>query len=128
MFTSQVCSMTSPISETKIIVFANNSSNQAGIALKVVQEMKFKSEGSDSDVDVSVSDERLVFFDIETYKNMFVICWKFLGDDNVVRMINPKAHEVEALFKLKLIGFYNRRYDNHMLYAASMGYTQRATL
>jgi hypothetical protein len=37
-------------------------------------------------------------------------------------MINPKAHEVEALFKLKLVGFYNSRYDNHILYAASMGY------
>jgi hypothetical protein len=38
-------------------------------------------------------------------------------------MINPKPHEVEALFKLKLVGFYNRRYDNHILYAASMGYS-----
>jgi hypothetical protein len=36
-------------------------------------------------------------------------------------MINPQAHEVEELFKLKLVGFYNRRYDNHILYAAAMG-------
>src|SRR3982751_6352247 len=28
---------------------------------------------------------------------------------------------IEALFRLKLVGFYNRRYDNHMLYGASMG-------
>ena len=53
--------------------------------------------------------------------NLFVVCWKFLGDDNVVKMINPKAFEIERLFKLKLVGFYNRRFDNHILYAASMG-------
>jgi hypothetical protein len=41
----------------------------------------------------------------------------------VVRMINPKPHEVEELFRLKLVGFYNRRYDNHILYAAAMGAT-----
>jgi hypothetical protein len=38
-------------------------------------------------------------------------------------MINPSQAEVEALSKLKLIGFYNRRYDNHILYAAILGYT-----
>ena len=70
-----------------------------------------------------VADDRMAIFDVEVYKNLFVICWKFRGDDTVVRMINPKPNEVEMLFKLKLVGFYNRRYDNHILYAASMGYT-----
>lgn len=108
--------------QTKLIAFANNSTNQAGTALKVVQDMKLSSgNAEDSDVDVEVKDERLVFFDVEVYPNLFVVCWKFLGDDTVVRMINPKAHEVEALFRLRLVGFYNRRYDNHILYAAAMG-------
>lgn len=105
----------------KIIAFANNSTNQAKVSLKVVQDMKFQSENGDSDATVEVDDDRLVFFDVETYPNLFVVCWKFLGDDTVVKMINPKPHEVEALFKLKLVGFYNRRYDNHMLYSASIG-------
>jgi hypothetical protein len=35
--------------------------------------------------------------------------------------VNPKPFEIEQLFKLKLVGFYNRRFDNHILYAASMG-------
>src|SRR5205814_579261 len=70
---------------------------------------------------IKTSDERLAFFDVEVYSNLFVVCWKFQGDADVVRMINPTADEVEALFKLKLVGFYNRRYDNHILYAASMG-------
>ena len=33
-------------------------------------------------------------------------------------MINPTQAEVEALTKLKLVGFYNSRFDNHILYAA----------
>ncbi len=110
----------------QIMVFANNSSNQAGVSLKVVQGMKFKSEDDEevkADAVVEVADDRIVFFDVEVYPNLFVVCWKFQGDDNVVTMINPKPHEVEGLFKLKLVGFYNRRYDNHILYAASMGYS-----
>jgi hypothetical protein len=86
--------------------------------------MKFASNGEiDSEKGVEISDDRIVLFDVEVYKNLFVVCWKFRGDDTVVRMINPKPNEVEALFKLKLVGFYNRRYDNHILYAASMGYS-----
>jgi energy-coupling factor transporter ATP-binding protein EcfA2 len=108
----------------RILAFANNSTHQAGIALKTVQTMKFQSSPEmDSDAVVEVDDDRIVLFDVEVYKNLFVICWKFRGDDTIFRMINPKPHEVEALFKLKLVGFYNRRYDNHILYAASMGYT-----
>ena len=38
-------------------------------------------------------------------------------------MINPSREEVENLTKLKLVGFYNRRFDNHILYAALLGYS-----
>ena len=108
----------------RILAFANNSSHQAAICLKTVQTMKFQSDAEvGSDASVDVADDRMAIFDVEVYKNLFVICWKFRGDDTVVRMINPKPNEVEALFKLKLVGFYNRQYDNHILYAASMGYT-----
>ena len=108
----------------RIIAFANNSTHQAHNCLKTVKTMKFQSESEvSSDIEVQLDDERIVFFDVEIYPNLFVVCWKFRGDDNVVRMINPKAHEVEQLFKLKLVGFYNRRFDNHILYAASLGYS-----
>lgn len=108
----------------RVLAFANNSTNQAANCLKVVRSIKWQSEGEfDADVAVEVDDDRMVIFDVEVYPNLFIVCWKYRGDDTVVRMINPKPHEVEALFKLKLIGFYNRRYDNHMLYARSMGYT-----
>jgi len=108
----------------RLIAFANNSTNQAKTALKVVQNMKFTSDPDiGSDALVKVKDDRLVIFDIEVYPNLFVICWKFRGSDQVVKMINPSQAEVEALTKFKLVGFYNRRYDNHILYAAMLGYT-----
>ena len=108
----------------RILAFANNSTNQASTCLKVVKTMKFQSEGElESDAVVEVDDSRMVIFDIEVYPNLFVICWKFRGDDTVVRMINPKKEDIEDLLKLKLVGFYNRRYDNHILYGASLGYS-----
>jgi hypothetical protein len=114
---------------SRIVAFANNSSNQASAALKVVTEIKWasadagetKEEAFTAEHKVEVSDDRLVFFDVEVYPNLFVIAWKFQGSSEVVRMINPKPHEVAELFKLKLVGFYNRRYDNHIIYAAAMG-------
>ncbi len=109
---------------SRIIAFANNSTHQAQNCLKTVQTMKFASESEvESDAVVEVNDDRMVIFDIEVYPNLFIICWKFRGDDNVVRMINPSREEVENLVKLKLVGFYNRRFDNHILYAAMLGYS-----
>lgn len=108
---------------SRILAFANNSTHQAATCLKVVQTMHFQSESEvDSDASVEVTDDRMVIFDVEVYPNLFVICWKFHGDDTVVRMINPTQAEVEALTRLKLVGFYNRRFDNHILYAAVLGY------
>jgi len=113
----------------RIMAFANNSSNQAGTCLKTVQQMKFASEQepvSEIEAEKEVTDERLVFFDVEVYPNLFVVCWKFQGSDEVVKMINPNVSDIEALLKLKLVGFYNRRVDTHMRYAAAMGYSTQA--
>lgn len=108
---------------SRILAFANNSTHQAGTCLKVVQTMHFQSDSEfDSDALVEVTDDRMAIFDVEVYPNLFIICWKFHGDDTVVRMINPTQAEVEALTRLKLVGFYNRRFDNHILYAAVLGY------
>ena len=57
-------------------------------------------------------------------KAHFLICWKLLGENKPVQiMIDPKPNEVAELFKYALIGFNNRNYDNHMIWAASQGYT-----
>lgn len=104
-----------------ILAFANNSTNQSLTALKTVQQMKFQSEVDDIP-EIDKDDDRIVFFDVEVYPNLFVVCWKYRGSDEVVRMINPEPQEIEQLLKLRLVGFNNRRYDNHILYARFMGY------
>lgn len=109
----------------RIIAFANNSTNQAPLCLKMVMEMKFKSEATaevKETVPVNPKDERLVFFDVEVFPNLFHISWKYEGTASMVRMVNPKPKDIEGLFQLKLVGYNCRRYDNHILYAAYMGY------
>jgi energy-coupling factor transporter ATP-binding protein EcfA2 len=108
--------------QARIIGFASKSSNQAIEALRVVQTMKFASETESKDVAVE-DNTPLVIFDVEVFPNLFIICWKYRGVDNVVRMINPDPKDIEPLFSMKLVGFNNRRYDNHMLYARYMGYS-----
>lgn len=111
----------------KIMAFANNSTNQAMQCLKLVQKMKFVGEGEPAcEIDTISPTDQLAFFDVEVYPNLFVVCWKYEGNDTVVRMINPTPKEIEELFKLKLVGFNNRRYDNHILYARFMGYDNQA--
>lgn len=67
----------------------------------------------------------IVFFDVEVFPNLLVICWKFDGTprEQTVKMINPSAEEVKELLKYRLVGFNNRGYDNHILYAALNGYS-----
>ena len=104
-----------------IFAFAAGSTNQADYCIKLTNKMKFKSEEPSPAVEAD-SDE-LVFFDVEVFPNLFLVNWKVAGEGKpVVRMINPKPHEIEELLKFKLVGFNCRRYDNHMLYACLMGY------
>ena len=106
----------------RIMAFANNSSNHAMYCLKLVMDMHFESEVQDVP-EGKPDDDRLVFYDVEVFPNLFVVCWKYQGTDNVVRMLNPSAQDVEKLAGLKLVGFYNRKYDNHILYGRIMGYS-----
>lgn len=106
----------------KILAFANNSSNQADYCIKRVGQMNFKSEEPSRSLEIYESDE-LVFFDIEVFPNLFVVAWKRRGPNNKkVYMINPTAKDVEPLLKMMLVGFNCRRYDNHIMYAAYIGY------
>ena len=109
----------------KILAFANNSTHQSDYCVKLVSKMKFKSE----EVSTSVSNygkNELVFFDVEVFPNLFLVNWKYEGDDKeCVRMINPSSSEIEQLLKMKLVGFNCRRYDNHILYARYIGYNNK---
>jgi hypothetical protein len=104
----------------RILSFAAGSTNQAEACIKLVQKMKFVSDDMMTPPETN-PESPLVFYDVEVYPNLFIVCWKFQGQPEVVRMINPTPAEIEKLFSLKLVGFNNRRYDNHILYGRFLG-------
>ena len=118
--------LTYDVSDMKqaVMIFAMNSTNQAEYCMKLASEMPFKSEEvSANPTEGRYLDDRLVFFDCEVFPNLLLVNWKFDGDDSsCVRMINPSPEEIGDLFNYKLVGFNNRRYDNHILYARYIGY------
>lgn len=105
-----------------VINFANNSSHQSSKCLKTVGQMKFKSAEQRENKEFELLDKNgeespIIFFDIEVFPNLFIVCWKVQGIDNVIKMINPSSKDLEPLIGQKLVGFNNRRYDNHIIYA-----------
>lgn len=109
--------------QNDVMTFAMRSSNQSDYCIRRVGKMKFKSDEPSENKEVTGVKDIPVFFDVEVFPNLFVVCWKLAGDHKVVPMINPTPTQIEELLKFKLIGFNNRKYDNHILYAAMMGYT-----
>lgn len=110
-----------------ILTFAMGSTNQRDKCLEIAMGLKLASE-EQVEVGEEPSEAPIAFFDLEVYPNLVAIGWMYDKDDaEVVTMLNPKPHEVEELFtKLRLIGFNNRGYDNHILWALSMGWDNQA--
>lgn len=107
----------------KVLQFAMQSTNQSGYCIKLVNKMKFQSLNESVDIDIP-DDRPIMFFDVEVYPNLFIIVYKQAGEEHQkVKMINPSPADVEELLKYKLVGFNNRRYDNHILYARYLGYS-----
>ena len=105
-----------------VLAFAASSTNQADYCIKLVNKMQFKS--ADQSSGTKNDDAKLVFYDVEVFPNLFLVNWKIEGEGKpVVRMINPTSAEIEELMRFRLVGFNCRRYDNHILYARLMGYT-----
>jgi hypothetical protein len=113
-----------------ILCFAMGSTHQSDYCVKRVNEMRFKSrdvEEAEKKVTLPDKDKRnseapIVFYDVEVFPNLFLVNWKFAGEDKPVnRMINPKPRDIEELFKYRLVGFNCRKYDNHMIYGRYLG-------
>ena len=104
-----------------ILGFAAKSSHQSSYCIKLVTEMKFHSEDISEAAEV-LDNEELVFFDVEVFPNFFGVVWMTDSSDVPVKMINPSAKDIEKLCERKLVGFNNREYDNHILYARMMDY------
>lgn len=108
---------------SRIVAFALNSRNHGKACFDIAMKLPYKSEPVETKEEGEPKDERLVLYDVECFKNLFLICWSFEDDDNVTAMINPSPEEVEKLFQFKLVGFNNRQYDNHMIWARFLGYS-----
>lgn len=128
-----------------VLSFAAKASNQSSYCIKLVNRMKFQSDDAALEemehpmepagaekgpvaeweqVRHEHFDQPNVFFDVEVFINLFLVCWKEEGEGKEIHvMINPTSMEIEELITKPLIGFNNRKYDNHILWARLMGYT-----
>ena len=105
-----------------VLAFAMSSTNQSDNCIRTVNKMKFKSE--DAAEAVPNEEAPIVFYDVEVFPNLFLVNYKAAGEGKaVVRLINPSPTEIERILNFRLVGFNCRRYDNHMLYARLMGYS-----
>lgn len=104
-----------------ILAFAANSTNQADACLKIVSKIHFKSKDDVERATPTGEEKPLIFFDCEVFPNLLLVNWKFAKQDKVYRMINPSPAEIESLTKYRLIGFNNRKYDNHILWGRMLG-------
>lgn len=115
--------------KNKILMFAYSSTNQSAAAAAQVRAMKFMSKDHETSSELGVvadSEAPIVIFDLEVYPNLFVVSGAYADQDGPAsfNMINPGPDEVSQFVKsYRLVGFNNRKYDNHILFAAMLGYT-----
>ena len=108
----------------KVLTFAMRSTHQADYCIKLVQEMHFSSEHDhEEEFEEPTDDDTPIIFDVEVFPNLFLVNWKVRGSDEIQRMINPTPNEISDLAEKRLVGFNNRRYDNHILYGRILGYS-----
>lgn len=123
-----------------IKAFALHSSNQSKQCMRLVGKMKFKSakyeygdkEGWDPEVgnskavyvDFDGEQKPILIFDIEVVPNLVLVCFKRYGvKEEVTRWFNPTPNQLEWFLEQPLVGFNNRAYDNHIIYARYTGKT-----
>ena len=121
-----------------IMTFCMHSSNQKQNCLKLFMKMRFRSkdyeygdeEGWDFEESAReackkpVSGLPLIIFDIEIFPNLLLVCFKEYGKDKTcTRWFNPTPTQIEWLMGQRLVGFNNRAYDNHIIYARYIGKT-----
>lgn len=108
----------------KVLTFAMRSTHQADYCIKLVQEMHFSSEHDhEEEFEEPTNIDTPIIFDVEVFPNLFLVNWKVRGSDEIQRMINPTPNEISDLAEKKLVGFNNRRYDNHILYGRMLSYS-----
>ena len=110
---------------SSVYSFAMGSTNNKRYCTDLVRKMMWMSKDASPYVEPD-HNGTIVFFDCEVFPNVNMVNWKIAGEGhNVVRMINPGPEEIEQLLKYDLIGFNNRKYDNHIIHAMRIGYSPK---
>lgn len=104
--------------KSDILAFAAQSSHNSLYCLDKADLMEYRSE--EPSPYIEAEKDELIFFDVEVFPNLFIVVIKADGKKPTV-MINPTSTDIEELCKYNLVGFNNRKYDNHILYARMMG-------
>lgn len=111
----------------EILEFALGSNNQKTVCMEIALSLPLKSENDvEADHVPHMANKPLADFDLEVYPNLFALGYCVEGSDVVVKMINPTPQEVQNVIdNYRLVGFYNRLYDNHIMWARSLGYSNQ---
>lgn len=104
-----------------IFDFAMRSKHQSDLCMKMVSQIHWKSD--DVGAYKEMENAPLVHFDIEVFENLLLVCYMFDDDETetVYDLVNPSPTQIERLFNYNLIGFNNRKYDNHIVYGCYLG-------
>ena len=115
--------------KSRVTSFAAKSTHHSDYCLELVTQMHFASDEPSECYDNN--SKPIAFFDVEVFPNFFCVCLqpdKVPDDVEPQAFINPTAEAVRELVnKYRLIGFNNRRYDNHILYGRMQGYNNEET-
>lgn len=125
--------------EKDIVIFAGMSSHQAQHCLKLANKITYSTidepvfESIQKNSYSVVEDKDLYFFDIEVYPNCMIVVDKQYEKEPRIYTY-PEApkefkydytvltpNQVEDIFSKPQIGFNNRNYDNHIMYARYLG-------
>jgi hypothetical protein len=110
-----------------ILAFAMSSSNQKDICITKAMSLELVSK-KEPEPAPDDKEKPLAYFDMEVYPNVVKFGWMLDMDDaNVSIMTNPSVHDMEELLdKVRLMGFNNRSYDNHIIWALTLGWDNQA--
>lgn len=120
-----------------VLELAASSTHNADYCIKQVGKMKFRSKDMEKQIlgELKKTQQEIaentsigfrndyVFYDCEVFPTVNFVNWKLMGPANpMIQWIMPTPQQIEELLEYKLIGFNNRRYDNHIIYSILIGY------
>lgn len=119
-----------------IEAFAAHSSNNAPACMQKYWDMKLlwpeeKEERSMQPIGNILdgkydSNAQIIILDCEVVPNLFLVEYKEIGEDKpVIKLFNPTPSEIERLFTQKIVGHNVKGYDNDILWARWLGYSNQ---